>query len=274
VRPLKSISHAITQFTNGNLKARAKVKGLKEIQQISSNFNLMSEHLEEKRQDQLQFIASIAHDLRNPLNSMSMASELLVSQSEKQNQELSKIIFRQVKTLDRLVTDLLDTTRIEAGKLDIKTSEQDICALIKDLIGLHQTDSDLHGLTIELPEKALPCKCDIGRLSQVMNNLISNAIKYSPRGGTILIKAWQDGSEIHITVSDQGIGIDKEDLESIFKPFHRSKLTKSTIPGIGLGLSTSRRIVAAHGGKLWAESIPGKGSTFHVTLPRPIVQFA
>lgn len=266
-RPLATISQTISNYKEGNLKERVDAKGLNEVQVIASNFNSMADWLEEKRQDQLRFIASIAHDLRNPLNSMSMASEVLMGQSQEDARELSKIIFHQVRNLDRLVGDLLDTTRIEAGQFDLNLSENDIGGLIKNAVGLHQTSSNLHEFQTHLPTDPLLCKCDSSRLSQVLNNLLSNAIKYSPNGGTITIKASLEGDEVQVSISDQGIGIEPQDMENIFRPFHRAKNTRNAIPGIGLGLSASRRIIEAHKGRMWVASTSGKGSTFYIALP-------
>ena len=227
----------------------------------------MTDRLEDSRNDQFRFIASIAHDLRNPISSMSMASQLLIREGEETERSVAQIIARQAKHLDRLVGDLLDTARIEAGQMDMEFSLQDVCPLIRDAGELHQRDSNVHKLNIELPKGPLVCNCDCGRLSQVMNNLISNAIKYSPNGGVVKVKVWEESNQIVCSVTDQGMGVSQVDLENIFKPFHRSRATKGTIPGIGLGLSASRRIVELHGGELKVESTFGKGSTFYVVLP-------
>lgn len=269
VFPMTAISKTIALYSSGQTSSRIKSTGIHEVRLIGSNFNFMAESLEEKRQDQLRFIAAIAHDLRNPLNSMSMASQILIQRGEAEGQEITKIIFRQVQNLDRLVGDLLDTTRIEAGKLDLNFTEQDVRLVIRESVELHRTGISLHNFKIELPNEAILCNCDGGRLSQVMNNLLSNAVKYSPNGGTVIVKGWIESRETHISVTDQGLGIEPRDSENIFKPFHRSKATKNTIPGIGLGLSASKRIIEAHGGKLQVESVLGKGSTFYITIPHP-----
>lgn len=265
--PLRIIADTISKFAAGNAAARVKLSGLMEIRQIGSNFNSMAERLEEKQREQLRFIAAIAHDLRNPLGSMSMASELLDRKGGQECRDLVGIISRQVKNLDRMVGDLLDTTRIEAGHIELKLRRHNINFLIMDSIQLNRTGSDLHRFNIDLPDDPLFCRCDGGRISQVLNNLLSNAIKYSPNGGEVTVKAHRAAEGIVVSVSDQGIGIAAQDLDDIFKPFNRTQATRSTIPGIGLGLSASRRIVEAHGGKLWVESTLGSGSTFYFSLP-------
>ncbi len=265
--PLADLSKIISKYHTGNGAESATAKGLKEIQEIANNFNLMTNRLEESRNDQLRFIASIAHDLRNPISSMSMASELLIREGPEKERRIAQMLFRQVKHLNRLVGDLLDTARIETSQMNLELSLQDVSFALGDAIELHRVASSRHKLNIEMPTTPLICNCDRGRLSQVMNNLISNAIKYSPNGGNVTVKAWEENSQIVITVTDQGMGVSQEDLNQIFKPFHRSKATKDTIPGIGLGLSSSRKIVELHGGQLTAESTIGKGSTFYVSLP-------
>ncbi len=267
-RPLAEISNTISNYKAGKAQERLLSRGLYEVKVIASNFNSMADWLEEKRQDQLRFIASIAHDLRNPLNSMSMASEVLLSQSQNENIELSQIIFTQVQSLDRLVGDLLDTTRIEAGQLSLSFKKNNLTQIIQDSVKLFQTSSRIHQFRVEHSDRELLYTCDSQRISQVLGNLLSNAVKYSPNGGEIKIESKRDAQYISISVTDSGLGIDESDFENIFKPFHRTKTTKNSIPGIGLGLSASRRIIEAHGGTLKVTSAISNGSTFSIYLPR------
>ena len=188
-RPLTDLARVITRYSEGGVSARVEPRGVTEIKTVSANFNAMTERLEEKRQDQLRFIASIAHDLRNPLNSMSIITELLLSQEQVENRQFLEVIFRQARHLDRLVNDLLDTAHIESGHLALNLSQQDIRILVQDAVELHRTASDLHHFEMELTDETLICQCDSGRLSQVVNNLLSNAIKYSPNGGVITVRA-------------------------------------------------------------------------------------
>jgi two-component system, OmpR family, sensor histidine kinase MtrB len=265
--PLKSVAKTISRFSAGDTSVRVKPAGLMEISQIGANFNSMADRLQENQQEQLRFIAAIAHDLRNPLYSISMTSELLNLKGDPEYRNLANIISRQVKNLDRMVGDLLDTARIEARQIDLDFSSHDINSLIMDAVQLHGTGADMHRFKLDLPDEPLLCECDGGRISQVLNNLLSNAIKYSPNGGTITVKAHRVGDEAVVSVTDEGIGIAPKDLNNIFKPFNRTTETRRTIPGIGLGLSTSRRIVEGHGGKFMVNSELRSGSTFYFTLP-------
>lgn len=230
----------------------------------------MADALEQRRQDHLRFVASIAHDLRNPLNSIGLAGELLVHKSggEAGGRDLAAMLTRQIKTLDFMLQDLLDTSRIEAGQFELTVTATELSSLLSDAVALSRSGAKLHHLRLELPDEPLSCDADPLRLSQVLNNLLSNAIKYSPSGGDIVVKAASSPDQIQISVSDQGIGIAPDDLSGIFKPFQRTAATRDTIPGIGLGLSASRHIVEAHGGTLTVDSKPGEGSTFTIRLPR------
>jgi two-component system, OmpR family, sensor histidine kinase MtrB len=266
-QPLATLMKVIAAYSGGDDSVRAMPEGLWETQKVAHTFNLMADRLQVKRQDQLNFIASIAHDLRNPLNAMSMAAAMLLGRGDQKMRSVCEIILRQVKNLDRMVGDLLDTTRIESGQLEIELAVHDVGALICDAVELHEHDSELHSLRLQVPAEPLLCVCDAGRISQVMNNLISNALKYSPSGGTVRIQACAEDEQIQIAVVDHGIGIAEEDLGNIFKPFHRTPETRNTIPGIGLGLSASRRIIEAHGGVLKVQSERGSGSTFSILIP-------
>lgn len=266
-RPLAGLSGVIAAYKANENSARAESQGLYEIRMIADSFNAMADYLEDRRRDQLQFIASIAHDFRNPLNAMSVAARLLLEKCPEETREITSSILRQVRNLDHLLKDLLDTTRIEAGQFELEFSVLDIGSLVRDAVALHRSWPVHHEIELDAPDMPLLCLGDESRLSQVLNNLLSNALKYSPAGSMIEVSAAKRGEEIILKVADQGIGIAGDERETIFMPFRRSAATRGTIPGIGLGLSASRRIVEAHGGRIEVESALGGGSTFTVHLP-------
>ena len=272
--PLIGIGTVIGSYSGGNTAARIHATGLREIRSIGSMFNSMADSLEQRRQDQLRFIASIAHDLRNPLHSILITADLLNRKARGEDREPTRIILRQMQNLDRLVGDLLDTTRIEAGQLILHVAVHDLRSLLLDAVELYRTSATIHAFVVNLPDGPLVCRCDSVRMAQVMNNLLSNAVKYSPNGGTVRVAAYHDGDEIEMSVSDEGIGIEPGDIESIFTPFKRTVATRSTIPGVGLGLSTSRRIIRAHQGELSVWSNPGRGSTFTIRMRAAVPQDA
>jgi two-component system, OmpR family, sensor histidine kinase MtrB len=266
-RPLVRLRDAIRRFSVGR-EVAAPEEGVFETREIAKCLNEMGERLEQQRQERLRFIASIAHDLRNPLNSMAMASELMLSQSAGEEQrKLPALIQRQVRSLDRLVSDLLDTSRIESGQFEIEKKPVTLGILVRSAVELYDHAHDIHRFELDVRDPGLKCLGDANRLSQVFNNLLSNAVKYSPNGGLVEIRVLREGDHAIVAVRDQGIGVAPDDIDLIFRPFNRSKMTKETIPGIGLGLSASRRIVEAHGGTLTVESQLGRGAEFRVRLP-------
>jgi signal transduction histidine kinase len=269
-QPMMILKSLISDYDLGQRQTRAEETGgieLVESREIADTFNSMADRLDEKQQSQLQFIASVAHDIRNPINSMSMASEILLESHDVEEREMAQIIRRQLKNLDRIVTDLMDTARIEAGKLELSVSKIELTSILRDSIELYRLGAPLHRFELSGTEHAISLDGDSTRLSQVFNNLISNAIKYSPNGGLISVKVAAENDEVRISICDQGIGIAEKDIARVFTPFQRTKETKRTIAGTGLGLSVSRRIVEAHRGTLTVESRVGLGSCFTVTLP-------
>jgi signal transduction histidine kinase len=259
-RPVFAIRNAMRDFARGNRSARAPERGPAELRIIASQFNAMADSLARQRENQLAFLAGVAHDLRNPLSVLKLST---VTTSP----ERFSIIQRQVGYLDRMIGDLLDASRIEAGQLELRLERQDARTLVKDVYDLFRDVSANHKLSISVPDSPVLLFCDALRIGQVLNNLVSNAIKYSPKGGPveIVLKDLEDAAIISVT--DQGLGIPANQLHDIFEPFTRARLTKDQIPGIGLGLSVARRIVEAHRGSLELQSEVAKGTTFFVKLP-------
>lgn len=242
--------------------------GLSEIRAIGGAFNHMADRLDQQRQRQLTFIAAVVHDLRNPMMPLKMAADHLAKgQAKERVEQLGAMIVRQVTHLERLTTDLLDAARIEAGEFELRRESCDLRDCVAPVIDLFKAQPDGERVSLRLPRDAIIVDADMMRVQQVVANLVSNALKYSPDGGYVEVSVSADDGEPTIEVTDQGLGIDKGDLPHIFEPFRRAGLSAHAIPGVGLGLSTSRRIIAAHGGRIEVRSKPGRGSTFIVVLP-------
>jgi len=174
---------------------------------------------------------------------------------------------RSIARLNSMVDDLLDITRVELGKLRLDPKPCDLRELVRDAAALFESASPSHAVDLHVPAAPLTATCDAARIAQVLNNLVSNAIKYSPDGGVVRIAARGEGRTVVLEVVDPGIGIPDAELASIFQPFRRSTFARDNIPGVGLGLFTSRQILEAHGGALTVDSTPGHGSCFRVVLP-------
>jgi signal transduction histidine kinase len=218
------------------------------------------------------FVSVVSHELRTPLSSILGFSELMLTREisgEKQRQWL-EIILRESLRLSSLIDDLLDLSRIEAGRIELKREPLNLRELIQERVELAQQQSEKHVVEAKLPADLPPVPADKHRVERVLTNLLSNAIKYSPEGSRVTVSARvnPDKGEIQISVADQGIGIPQEHQHKVFERFHMvdPALTRKT-GGTGLGLTVSKASVELHGGRIWVESEVGKGSTFHFTLP-------
>lgn len=270
-RPILALAGAMERFRCGDHGARAEESGPAELRDIVRRFNEMADSLGAQRDAQMAFLGGVAHDLRNPLAALMMSVTMLRPEQalppEPASRHLLAIMERQLRHLERMIGDLLDMAKIEAGQLTLKLELQDAAGLLLAVRDLFQGTSAEHQLEVSTPSAPILIQCDPLRIEQVVSNLVSNAIKYSPYGGTVQVVIARDAGEAIISVSDQGIGISEEDQLLLFEPFRRVGLSRESVPGVGLGLFVVRKIVEAHRGRIELDSTPGKGSTFRVRLP-------
>ncbi|HYI00616.1 HAMP domain-containing sensor histidine kinase [Hyalangium sp.] len=269
--PVMQVSQAMRRFGSGHKRTRAPETGPAELHDMARTFNEMAASLARQQEDQLTFLAGVAHDLRNPLSALKMSTALADpgrgDASPERIQKMLALVRRQVARLDRMVGDLLDATRIEAGKLELQFEDRDAGELARAVVELYQATGSSHELSLCLPETSVRLRCDGIRIEQVLNNLVSNALKYSPTGTRVEVTVLREGDEAFFSVSDQGIGISTEERRHLFTPFNRTHGARERAQGAGLGLSVARRIVEAHGGRIEVDSQPGQGSVFRVRLP-------
>lgn len=270
-QPTLSLAAAMTRFAEGDDQARAGEAGPAELMEMSVRFNQLADALDRQRHREAAFLAGVAHDLRNPLAALRYATEVVKPGRELPAEDRIRQVFalvqRQVDRLDHMVKDFLDTARIRAGELELTIERHDLRELGRAVIDLFEPTTEDHTFVIELPEQPVWVDCDPYRMEQVVNNLVSNAIKYSPAGGEVSIAVQSEGGEGVFSVTDVGVGIAREAQEELFEPFRRAKLTGQELPGVGLGLFVAARIVGAHGGTIEVESVLGRGSTFTVRIP-------
>jgi signal transduction histidine kinase len=271
-RPILDLVDALDRFRTDR-DARASETGPAELRQVAGHFNQMAAELARREQEKQVLIAGVAHDLRSPLQALQLALGQIdpdePPQPEPRRRQLFGMATRQVDRLARMADDLLDTARADAGQLDIRPAPRDLCQLVRDVAELFHAASPAHSLDLVLPVDAVLVDCDEGRMAQVLDNLIQNAIKYSPGGGSVRIAIERGASDVTIVVADQGLGIPPEEQAAVFEPYRRGRVNRTTIPGAGLGLFVARRIVEAHGGRIDLASSPASGSTFRVLLPAP-----
>jgi signal transduction histidine kinase len=270
-RPLFSLLATMDRFGEGQLDARAAVEGPAELRDMATRFNGMADALVRQRDAQRTFLSGVAHDLRNPLGALRLSLDMLrkgeATLTAERRDKLLAMVTRQTERLERMIQDLVDTTTIEAGHLRLVIAEHDARALAREVVELFERTSARHRLEIDAPPTPVKFSCDGGRIAQVLTNLVSNAIKYSPAGGTVRVCVAAEGDEVKLEVRDEGVGIDPSQQREIFRPYRRAPSTEEAVAGTGIGLFVVKRIVEAHEGRIDVRSTPGKGSTFAVYVP-------
>jgi signal transduction histidine kinase len=217
-----------------------------------------------------EFVSTVSHELRNPLTYLMSGSELLQAGilPPEQQQEVIRQIARTADTMSRIVEDLLDLSRLGTGRFRLEREPVDLRALIRRVVHSIETGALRHRFRVLLPQALPAVPADPVRIEQVLLNLLTNAVRYSPAGGTITVSARLMADAVEAAVQDQGIGIPADKLERIFETFYRVESPQvRSVRGSGLGLAVCKALVEAHGGRIWVESQEGIGSTFYFTLP-------
>jgi signal transduction histidine kinase len=207
----------------------------------------------------------VSHDLRGPLTVLRATAQLLHRRATTDHRAIETIL-RQADRMNRLIDDLSGIVQLETGTLVLNLQEVDLLALARREAEAIQAQTSHHLVRVESSVPAAIGTWDPERLGQVLQNVLDNAVKYSPEGGEILVRITSAPGEIRLSVSDQGAGIAPADLPRLFERYYRAHGGNHTA-GLGLGLYIARMLVEAHGGRIWAESTPGQGSTFTIALP-------
>ncbi len=279
-RPLEDLVDASGRLADGDLDARVKVGGLSETATLGGAFNEMAEELQRRagERDQLdrmkdEFVLTASHELRSPLTSVQGFAELLLLEREKlspKQAETVEVILDNTRHLGRLLNDLLDLARSDAGRLTIRPEPTDAASLIEDAARTMRAQIDARGQQLRLEIEAdLPwIEADQDRIRQVLVNLLTNANEYCPEGAGIEVKARGANAEVEIDVIDDGPGIPEQQQEHIFERFSRGDAGETQrVGGTGLGLAISKSLIELHGGTIEAEPTPGGGATFRIRLP-------
>lgn len=271
-RPVFGLANAMERFGRGDLSARAEERGPAELRDMIARFNRLADALAERRRAQVAFLAGVAHDLRNPLSALSLSVSLIDPEQplppESRIRRTFEIVRRQLTKLERMVDDFMELSRVQAGQLDLHFSRQDVGGLVREVVQLFEATEPSQRIELSLANEPLYADCDPLRIEQVVSNLVSNALKYSPSATKIEVSVAREGEYVTVRVRDFGIGITHEDQRRLFEPFRRAQSSKDDIPGAGLGLFVVRRLVEGHHGNIEVSSAPGEGTTVVVRLPR------
>ena len=229
---------------------------------------------ERKKVEQLkdEFIGLVSHEMRSPLTVITGVLNTILTEeanlSRKEKHQLLEDAAWESETLAHILGNLLELSRAQADRLFLSFEPADVKVVIRNAVQRIKRQSSVHRFVTSLPRELPPVRADVMRLERILHNLLENAVKYSPDGGYIRVTAKTDTDNLVIGVSDQGIGISPEDRAKLFAPFQRLGNSRvEGVKGVGLGLLVCRRLVEAHGGRIWVESELGKGSTFFFTLP-------
>jgi len=234
---------------------------------------IKSRQLEAASQHKSEFLANMSHELRTPLNAIIGFSEVLSERmfgelNEKQDEYL-KDIYSSGQHLLSLINDILDLSKIEAGRMELEVAEFSLPAAIDNALILVRERASRRGIRLgsTIDDRVGMIRGDERKVKQVLLNLLSNALKFTPEGGRIDVRAAMNDGVAEISVADTGVGIAPEDQEAIFEEFRQVGTADKKVEGTGLGLALSRKFIELHGGRIWLQSHPGKGSTFSFTLP-------
>lgn len=280
-RPLREITRAVEQVARGDYEQRVSVRSRDEVGQLAAACNQMALQLEHdvgelRRQEQLRrdLVANVSHDLSTPLTSIQGFTEALldgVVKGEEQQRETYRTMYAEVLRLHRLVDDLKNLNQLESGAVRILPRPLDLRPLIQETLRVEGAEAELRGIALvdDLPENLPLVSADGDRIGQVLLNLLDNALRYTPSGGTISVSADAQGAFVWVEVRDTGEGIPESSLPYIFERFYRVDPSRSThTGGGGLGLAIVKAIVEAHGGQVTASSEVGKGTALRFSLPR------
>jgi two-component system, OmpR family, sensor histidine kinase BaeS len=269
-RTLRELTDATLELAGGKLGRQVKVRSHDELGQLAKSFNKMSADLARATEARRQMTADIAHELRSPLSVISGYAEALSDGKLPGTQEIYSILYQETENLKRQVNDLRTLSLADAGELTLARQPVTPKAILERVAARYRLVAQKKGLSLSIQADAdLPqISADPERLSQVLDNLIGNAFRYTSDGGEIGLSADVHNGDVRIQVQDNGNGIPSEELPYIFDRFYRGDKARQAGAESGLGLAIAKSIVEAHGGSISAESVPGKGSVFSITLPK------
>ena len=274
--PILLLQKRTKDIAKGKFEKIGDISSPPEIKELADDFNLMCERLKELDEMKIDFISHVSHNLRTPLTAIKEATGMLIegtyADAPEKQQELLTITEEECERLIDSVSRILDLSRMEAKMMDYQLEDSDLLPLLQKSLLKLAPIAQRKKIDLELkpPTDLPPVKIDPERISQLMENLIGNALKFSSAGDKVVLSVdvRNYGTPfLEVAVADTGCGIPKENLEGIFHKFERIDRGKETDRGTGLGLSIAKHIIADHGGKIWAQSKLEKGSTFFFTLP-------
>jgi signal transduction histidine kinase len=290
LRPVEALTRAVRAMERGNLDQRVRIDSSDEVGELGRAFNAMAGSLAQNEELRRNMVSDVAHELRNPLFSIRGQVEAIQDELLAPDARTMGSIHEDLMLLSRLVDDLQELALAEAGQLRLGKGATDLSEVVRRALRAAEPQASAKDIALveEVPEDIPSVDIDPGRIVQVLQNLLSNALAHTPEGGTVTLSAsgckplgtitqYSAHGTYHsapaaafvcVSVSDTGFGISPEHLPRVFERFYRADPSRSrSTGGSGIGLAIAKQLVEAHGGRIWGESEAGKGSTFHFTLP-------
>jgi signal transduction histidine kinase len=276
--PIERLAQAAQRLGEGDLRVRVEPQGVQEVGVVAGSFNRMADQVEAtveglRELDALKsrFVSSVSHELRTPLTSIKGYVEMLADEDvgplNDEQHEYAAIALRNTARLQRIIDDLLTLSRLDAGRLDLELEPLDVGDVLEDVreaVGPLARQREIR-ISLEAT-RSLTVLADRARLEQAIGNLVSNAVKFSPAGETVVLRAQRETAHTLVEVADAGVGIPQDEIPALMQRFYRAS-TAGTVEGTGLGLAIAREIIEHHDGRVEVESEEGVGSTFRVLLP-------
>ena len=278
-RPVRALTTGASQIAGGDLGCRVKVNSKDELGELARSFNAMADSLDKNEQSRRRLIADIAHELRTPLTVIEGTVNGIIDGVFQPDHEHLDSIKEQTALLTHLIGDLRDLSLAESGQLKLEPAPTNMADLVRRKLSQAAVSAQEKNIQLKLDaaREVPPVDVDPARMEQVISNLLANAIQHTPAGGSVTISVGPFTTDsqrqlgrpgLIISVEDTGEGIAPEHLPNVFERFYRVEDSRSRSEGgAGLGLAIVKQMVQAHGGKVWAESETGKGSTFYIALP-------
>jgi signal transduction histidine kinase len=264
--PTGDVIEAVGRVADGDLSTRVRERGPREARALARAFNAMTSRLEASEEQRRRLLADVSHELRTPLSVVQGSLEAIVDGVRPADAEHLAGILDETKVLSRLVEDLRTLSLAESGALALHREPTDLATIIRDVVASFAPQAREAGVKLGFSDVVeLPlADVDPVRTHEILTNLIANALRYTPRGGTIGVDAVPDeGGVIAMTITDTGVGIPPEALGRVFERFYKSADSR----GAGLGLAIAKQLLEAHGGAISATSVVGRGTEIHFTLP-------
>jgi signal transduction histidine kinase len=264
-RPVGDLVEAAGRIEEGDLGARVPERGPREVRALARAFNAMSERLEATETERRRLLADVSHELRTPLTVIQGNLEAVLDGIYPADAEHLRPILEETHLMERLIEDLRLLSLAEAGAMGLEREPTDLVALANDVVSGFRAQADGSGITlwVAAPSPVPELEVDPVRIRAVLSNLLANAIRHTPAGGTVTVTMTRDAARLSVAVEDSGSGIEPAALAGIFDRFSRAPDS----PGSGLGLAIARALVQAHGGEISATSTLGQGTTVRFTLP-------